>query len=216
VYSFILRPKTCFVAGEPPKKGIKMLKTITIAIMFTALSAISAHADSAFGIEYGGELPSGAVDVDDGYFRVSTPPKPHSSFETYAVKYHTETGVCFITALSKTFENDKYGTQAKTEYDKLVAALDRKYGPEGDRWEELKAEALWDDADEFAMSLLEGDRNHARWFLPSADSKNEFNYVQIEINAIDSSKTYIKLDYNNRILNEDCTAKISEADNDSL
>ena len=63
-----------------------MLKTITVAIMFTALSAISAHADSAFGIEYGGELPSGAVDVGGGYFLCKhSPPKPHSSFETYAV-----------------------------------------------------------------------------------------------------------------------------------
>ena len=193
-----------------------MLKTITVAIMFTALSAISAHADSAFGIEYGGELPSGAEDIDDGFFSVSTPPKPHSLFEIYLAKYTVETGVCYITAISKAFKNDKYGTKAKTEYDKLVKALDRKYGPEGGNWEELKAQAIWDEPDEFAMSLVQGDRNHARWFLPRADSKNEFDYVQIAINAMDSSETYIRLDYRNEILNQDCTAKISEADTDSL
>ena len=193
-----------------------MLKIFTMAIMFTAVSAISAHADSAFGIEYGGELPSGAEDVDDGFFSVRTPPKPHSLFEIYLAKYTVETGVCYITAISKTFKNDKYGTKAKTEYDKLVKALDRKYGPEGDNWEELKADALWDEADEFAMSLVQGDRNHGRWFNPSANSKNEFDYVQIKIDATSSSDTYIKLDYQNDSLLEDCNTQLSETDVDSL
>jgi len=193
-----------------------MLKTITVAIMFTALSAISAHADSAFGIEYGGELPSGSEDIGDGYFFVASPPKPHTLFETYAVIHTAETGVCMISAISTKFENDKYGTKAKSAYDKLVVSLDKKYGPEGDMWETLKADALWDEADEFAMSLVKGDRNHARWFLPSADSQNEFDYVQIRIGAENSSRTYIVLDYSNKVLKENCTAVLSSADNDSL
>jgi len=193
-----------------------MLKTITIAIMFTALSAISAHADSAFGIEYGGELPSGSEDIGDGYFFVASPPKPHSLFETYAVIHTAETGVCMITAISTTFENDKYGTKAKSAYDELVVSLDKKYGPVGDMWEELKAGALWDEADEFAMSLLQKDREHSRWFKPSAASQNEFDYVQILIGAEDGSSTYVRLDYRNKVLLENCTAVLSSANNDSL
>ena len=193
-----------------------MFKIISIVAALAALVVSSAHADSVFGIEYGGELPSGAVDEDDGYFSVRTPPKPHSLFELYMVKYTAETGVCYITAVSKTFENDKYGNKSVTEYDKLTEALDRKYGPEGGKWEDLKADALWDEADEFAMSLVKGDRNHARWLLPSADSKNEFDYVQIKIGATSSSDTYIKLDYRNDSLLEDCDTQLSEADVDSL
>ena len=63
-----------------------MLKTFTTAILFAAVSTFSAHADSAFGIEYGGELPSGAVETDtDGFFSLSNPPKPHSLFDGYNV-----------------------------------------------------------------------------------------------------------------------------------
>ena len=193
-----------------------MFKIISIVAALAALVASSAHADSAFGIEYGGELPSGAVDEDDGFFSVKTPPKPHSLFDMYMLKYTAETGVCNISALSKTFENDKYGNKSVTEYDKLVDVLDRKYGPEGGKWETLKADALWDEADEFAMSLVKGDRNHARWFLPSADSKNKFDYVQININATSKSDTYIRLDYRNKSLAEDCDTQLSKTDVDSL
>ena len=194
-----------------------MLKTITIAIIFAAVSTFSAHADSAFGIEYGGELPSGAVETDnDGFFRLSNPPKPHSLFEGYLFQYTDETGVCYISAYSETFENDKYGIKAKTAYDKLGVSLDKKYGPEGGTYEKLKADALWDEADEFAMSLVKGDRNHARWFEPSADSQNEFDYLEIIIKALDNSNTYIKINYKNRSLEEKCEAVLSSGDDDSL
>lgn len=194
-----------------------MLKTFTMAIIFAAVSTFSAHADSAFGIEYGGELPSGAVERKEaGTFSLSNPPKPHSLFEGYGVNYTDETGVCFISAYSVTFENDKYGTKAKGAYDKLVKALDKKYGPNGDNWEILREDALWDDADEFAMSLHKGDREHSRWFKPSADSQNEFDYVQITINALDSSDTYINLSYQNKSLKEKCTAVSSATDDGSL
>tara|TARA_R110000772_G_scaffold207903_1_gene318393 strand:+ start:269 stop:853 length:585 start_codon:yes stop_codon:yes gene_type:complete len=194
-----------------------MLKTITIAIIFAAVSTFSAHADSAFGIEYGGELPSGAVEKKQaGEFRLSNPPKPHSLFESYSVTYTDETGVCYISAYSVTFENDKYGTKAKSAYDKLVKTLDKKYGPNGDNWEMLREGAIWDEADEFAMSLLQGDREHSQWFKPSADSQNEFDYVQISIDALDSSNTSLILSYRNRGLLEKCTAVQSSGDDGSL
>ncbi len=194
-----------------------MFKTFALAIIFAVFSALNAHADSAFGIEYGGKLPSGAVETDSAaMFDVSNPPSPHSLFEGYQVGYTEETGVCYIMAYSETFRNDKYGTKAKSAYDKLVATLDRKYGPTGDSWEMLREDALWNEADEFAMSLLKGDREHARWFTPSADSQNEFDYVQIIINALSSSDTFIQLSYQNGSLKDKCIAAASATDDSSL
>ena len=95
-------------------------------------------------------------------------------------------------------------------------SLDKKYGPNGDSWEELEADALWDKVDEFAMSLLKVDRHHSRWFTPSADSQNEFDYVQIAIRALDRSNTYISLMYKNKSLSEKCDAVASSVDDDSL
>ena len=197
-------------------RGQDMLKRISIVATLAVLGASIAYADSAFGIVYGGELPSGAVDVDDGYFTVSSPPKPHSLFELYMVKYTPETGVCRITAGSENFENDKYGNKVTVAYDKLVKTLDKKYGPNGDSIERLNPNALWDEADEFAMSLVKGDRTHGRWFEPSVNNKEEFDYVEITIDASDSSTTYITLVYQNRNLMKDCSARISASDNDSL
>lgn len=177
----------------------------------------SVFADSAFGIEYGGELPKSAEQTKrTGLYRVPLPPKPHSLMEGYNVVYTPETGVCLIGSYTKTFENDKYGTQATGAYDRLVEALNKKYGPKGDTWEELKSSALWDEPDEFARSLVAGDRNHARWFEPTANSDVEFNYVQIKVDALGSSETYISLSYQNTELREKCKKILSEADDSSL
>lgn len=177
----------------------------------------NALADAAFGIEYGGELPNNARETETaGYYRVPSPPKPHSLFEGYAVHYTPETGVCMIYAFSKTFENDKYGTKAKEKYNSLGVSLKKKYGPNGDKWEELKASALWKDPDEFAQSLVTGDRNHSRWFKPAAGSNSEFDYIEINIEALDSSKTYITLRYQNYELFDKCRAILDQADDSSL
>lgn len=202
------------------KKGgmeVSKISIITATYLSLMCLASSVFADSAFGIKYGGELPKGAVPTDDaGKFRVVSPPNPHSLFEDYVVRYTPETGVCHIQGYTKTFEPDKYGTKAKDAYDSLVASLGKKYGPNGDKWEVLMPDALWDEPDEFAMSLHEGDRKHARWFTPKANSKREFDYVQIVILGLDSSSTYIHLSYQNENLFKECKETISESDNSSL
>lgn len=185
------------------------------ACMFLVGSSV--FADSAFGIEYGGELPKGAEQTKTaGFYRVPLPPKPHSLMVGYNVLYTPETGVCLIGSYTKTFENDKYGTQAKEAYDRLGEALNKKYGPNGNKWEELKSSALWDEPDEFARSLIEGDRNHARWFEPTAGSDAEFDYVQISIGAMGSSETFISLAYENSKKRTKCDKILSEADDSSL
>ena len=177
----------------------------------------SVLADSAFGIEYGGELPKNAEPVDDaGLFIVPLPPKPHSLMDGYSVLYTPETGVCTIRSVSKTFENDKYGTQATGAYDRLVKVLDKKYGPNGVKLEGLMSSALWDKPDEFARSLVAGDRYHARWFEPTASSDVEFDFVQIEVHALGPSKTYVSLMYLNSKLQDKCMNVLSEADDSSL
>ena len=192
-----------------------MNKTFSIAIIFAAVSTFSANADSAFGIEYGAELPPGAEDAGRGYFFVKSPSKPHSLLDVYAVKYTAETGVCEIMASSEDFIWDKRGKKAKPVCDKLAEALDRKYGPKGNTREELKrVSSLY--GNNFAMTLRQGDREHKRWFLPSADNKNEFDYVEIMIHSANGSDTYIILHYKNRSLSEDCNTRLSEADTDSL
>ena len=194
-----------------------MLANIFKTVVCLMLIGSNALADSAFGIEYGGELPESAEQTErTGLYRVPSPPKPHSLMEGYTVHYTPETGVCRIRSYSKTFENDKYGTQAKEAYDRLARALNKKYGPKGDKWEELQSGALWNEPDEFARSLIDGDRNHSRWFQPQAGSNDEFNYVQVKINALDSSRTYVSLIYQNFGLVEKCFAILREADDSSL
>ena len=194
-----------------------MLANILKTVVCLMLIGSNALADSAFGIEYGGELPESAEQTErTGLYRVPSPPKPHSLMEGYNVIYTPETGVCAIASYTKTFENDKYGTKATEAYDRLVKALNKKYGPNGDIWEELKSTALWDEPDEFARSLVAGDRNHARWFEPTAGSDVEFDYVQIKVGALGSSETYLSLRYENSELKEKCMKILSEADDSSL
>ena len=193
------------------------LKKLFTVVTFMTLLGSSAAADSAFGIEYGGELPKGAQALQTaGMYRVTEPPKPHSLFEGYTVQYTPETGVCWIRGYSITFENDKYGNKVKEAYNKLALVLNEKYGPKGDTWEELEPNALWDEPDEFARSLIAEDRSHLRWFKPTANKNTDFDYVQMKIYGLDSTSTYLDLQYMNKRLRDKCNEILSRTDDDSL
>jgi len=194
------------------------LRGITSIFLTLGFFINSASADSAFGIEYGGPVPVVAVEVEGkkNYYKISTPPKPHSLFESYRVRATAETGVCFISAIGIDSENDKYGTAGRKQYEKLSKALSKKYGKHAGAWEEYIGSGVWDEPDQFAYSLYSGDREHVRWWKPSAENDTEFDYIQLTLNGWKDDTTWVGLSYRNTALKEKCDEMTNKGDDDSL
>jgi len=194
------------------------LREITSIFVTLGFFINSASADSAFGIEYGGPVPVVAVEVEGekNYYKISTPPKPHSLFESYRVRASAETGVCYISAIGISFENDKYGTTGKKQYEKVSTALSKKYGKHAGAWEEYVGSGMWDEPDQFAYSLYSKDREHSRWWKPNAENDTEFDYIQLVLSGYKDGTTWLNISYRNKVLKEKCDETTNESDDDAL
>ena len=75
---------------------------------------------------------------------------------------------------------------------------------------------MWDDPDQFAYSLYSEDREHSRWWKPSAKNDTEFDYIQIVLQGHKDDTTWIGLSYRNKALKEKCDEMTNKGDDDAL
>ena len=81
-----------------------------------------------------------------------------------------------------------------------------------DEYEFLKAGALYDEDDEFAVSIEKDDRYHETyWKLEDSDLEE----IQLRIRSIRYQATYIQLSYYSSF-DKECHNSIDAADEDSL
>ena len=147
-------------------------KSFLMATSFAVVSFTGSDlmADGAFGVEFGQALPENAIPIPghQGRYAVEAP-SPFPEFQVYAVTFHDSTGVCNIWAVGKTYEDDEWGIAVKSSYEKLITTLSKKYGSVR-REEFLQPGALWDEPDEFSMSIDKNQRSHkAIWDIKTEE-----------------------------------------------
>ena len=194
-----------------------ILLSSAIITTLSLFSVTQGLAQTAFGLTLGQTLPDDATpSSNNGQYRL-TPPKTHSLFDFYNVYYHEDHGICSITAFGKDNEDDKYGTDVKSQYNKIKNSLIKKYKNNEafrkmDEIEFLKAGALYDEDDEFAVSIEKDDRYHETyWKLEDSDLEE----IQLRIRSIRYQATYIQLSYYSSF-DKECHNSIDAADEDSL
>jgi len=194
-----------------------ILLSSAIITTLSLFSVTQGLAQTAFGLTLGQTLPDDAKAAsNNGQYRL-TPPKTHSFFPNYTIYYHQDYGICSISAYGKIIEDDKYGTDVKSQYNKIKNSLIKKYKNNEafrkmDEYEFLKAGALYDEDDEFAVSIEKDDRYHETyWNFEDSDLEQ----IQLLIRSISYQDTYIQLSYY-ASFDEECNNSIDSADEDSL
>lgn len=92
------------------------------------------------------------------WYGCKTVPKPHPEFELYAIQYVEGVGICAVTAVSKTIENDSYGFTTKRRVDAIAKQLKQKYGVETLKFDRLLYGSIWDDPDDWMMGVHQNER----------------------------------------------------------
>jgi hypothetical protein len=156
----------------------------------------------AFGIEMGAPASelNGATLVDNSgplkVYKLTKPPKPHSEFETYQILATDKEGICKVAAIGKDHSPDQAGYDVRAAYNGLRDSLKEKYG-NGQEYDFIRSTALWDAYDEFAMSLVQGERTLAFFLTP--DTANALppgvRSIALEAEAVSSKSTYVTLGY---------------------
>ena len=134
---------------------------------------------SPFGIQIGmtmNELTaiSGTPSPEQtiGMYRLPKVPRPHASFESYAVHYSDKYGVCRIIAIGKSVELNAFGDRLKQEFSTVSEQLQERYGS-GELMDILRSGSIWDDTQHWSMAMSREERILARsWERPK--NLNEF------------------------------------------
>jgi hypothetical protein len=188
---------------------MKRIAVIAAALAVSMLSSAPAAAQ-AFGISAGDKVETLDVvrDIGEGKYLVNVP-SPHPEFEVYRVTASDTAGTCLVVAAGVDHDRDRYGDSVRAAYEKVAAAIDKRYG-KGLEYDHLRSGALWDDRDEWVMAIAQNERSLQMAWTPEygSDLTDDITEILLTVNASSSSSSYLHLQY--RFANYDaCSAEIS-------
>ena len=188
-----------------------LLKTVTASLFALTITSTQLSAQ-AFGISKGDDVSSyeGVSELQLGLSQINVP-KPHPEFEVYVVKHSPETGVCMVRGIGKDHGNDRFGISVRRAFEELRTALDRRYAPSGLN-DFLRAGALWDESDEWVMSIRQNDRAYQAYWDAETRSKlpEDVAEILLSVAATSGNSAYVVLQY--RFDNDDACERAIKSD----
>jgi len=149
-----------------------------------------------FGIEFYSAIESLEVlqDVGQGKFFVNAP-KPHPAFERYLVQGTPRLGVVWIKAISRTFDNDAYGTRVRQAQDDLRSQLEKRYGL-GKMTDFLMAGSIWEEPRYWTQSLSANERYYFTiWEKPASNLPDDIKNLFLGASGFGNDETSYALEY---------------------
>jgi len=180
-----------------------MLQKIFILIALSLFGAIT-HA-SGFGIEMGKSPPEYGCEAqaDNVGIYSCVAPKPHSAFEAYMVQASDKHGICWVKGVGKDISDNGYGTSTKSKHSELQSVLTKAYGEISDTSDFIMPGALWDDANEWLMSINQKQRFYSvSWADLDVPGKPQLDTIYLGVSAVGSSKGYVFLEYYSKVYEE--------------
>ncbi|WP_162620538.1 hypothetical protein [Limimaricola cinnabarinus] len=175
----------------------------TFLISFLVASGVAA---GPFGIEMGGSASDLDLAEEGNKPSLNQAPNPHPLFKEYAV-WHTEgLGICRVVAISEPYGNDRYGSGVKRDFERVSEALSQKYGS-GNRVDFLKSGALWDEPQDWVMSLRQNERTFGQEWSSVESDGEAYDYIQLWVDGVSSDTTLLILEYRGKDFN-DCVVEI--------
>jgi hypothetical protein len=197
-----------------------MRNRIPITVFFCVFISLPAYADNAapFGLTWGTTkseiLKLGVklkeIKADNAGKRFSAKGLPKMITDVHSVflslgfndKLHR------VAAVSKDFENDPYGRELKSRYNKLAKLLTAKYG-NGAKNHHTDTELYTEPS-----SFLMGIKNGRSWHY--TDYSNEKVSIQLGIRASSSSVGYYLLIYQNKALEKGVKEQLKKKEKEAL
>ena len=173
---------------------VMVMVKVFSGVLFCAFYALGAHA-GPFGIQEGENYTKyDGERLGDNVYTI-TPPNPHSEFGGYIVKWTKICGITKVVALGDTVDADATGTTLRRKYDEFAQLLSKKYG-EGNSYEYLNHDSIWDSYSDWMMAINVGDRTHTTYWIDDNDSfPDNLDAIELTIKAEGSRAGYLTLGY---------------------
>lgn len=156
------------------------------------------------------ERPTPREDVYTIY-STTVMPKTNDTFSNYTLLFG-KNGLAKVLASSSSYTNDRYGTKAREEYEKVKKQLTKKYG-EPKSYDFLKDGSIWDKDNEFAIAIWKEDRVLASgWVNNLPDNLNNILLKVGVGRAPGDTQLTLGYEYNNfRAIMEEADKKSEDA-----
>lgn len=194
-------------------KPVKIIASVAFILFAQVANA------GPFGLNMGmtiKQIDANAKQAAPGVFTTSKVPKPHSAFETYAVKVGSKSGLCWIKAIGKDISTSAYGIELKSAFEEMEQKLTKAYG-KGEKTDLLLPGSIWKEPNEFMMAMIKKER-----FLMAVWEKNKGSELKddlVQVGLIASpggrDKGYLSLEYS--FSNKDaCDKEIAAQEDNAL
>lgn len=129
-------------------------------------------------------------------FSTARTPRPHSSFEFYALLIGPTTGLCQIRAIGVDITTSSHGLQLKSQFEELSSSLEEVYGPY-ERVDQLLPGSIWKDPEDWMMGLLKKERYlQAEWSAKNRSNlRNSITAINLVARAKGSDVGFLLLQY---------------------
>ena len=172
-----------------------------------------------FGLRKGmtlAELAGAPREIGIGKYLVSSVPRPHSAFESYALQVTPKTGLSWIKAIGHTIQTSVYGIELQTAFDDLESKLERIYG-KGKRTDLLMPGSIWNEPRDWMQAILNKERFLMTMWSAEHGSQlpDALQSVGLVVGAIESDSGFVAVEYafDNKTESE---AEIAAAEDDAL
>jgi hypothetical protein len=196
-----------------------MLKVRCLAILAFALAVPSVGFAGPFGLEMGmklSQLPGKPEAISGGYYKLTSVPKPHSSFEAYVVKLSPSTGVCWIKGIGVDIETSSYGIQLKSAFEEMRGKLDSAYG-KSKLSDFLMPNSIWNEPNDWMMALIKKERLlAAQWGKEyGSNLPSDLESIALMASPTGRSEGYLALEYSGHQKSK-CDAELEAKEDDAL
>lgn len=192
---------------------------LMVLIVLSLISAGLALAQEVgpFGLKMGMQPAAvGKPDSDpqNGVYIYNRLPISFSKADEYLLLFGPKAGLCKVVASGVTQETSVYGSELKSEFADLHAALVSKYGDAKSDYDFLKSGSIWDDPQDWMMALLKKERVLASVWEFSGRGDQVEN-IMLKANALGTNKGYVTIAYEFSNFSA-CRAELDASDNAGL
>ena len=141
---------------------------------------------------------------------LTTAPKPHPDFEEYVLIFSPTGGLLKVLAVGKNIDTDDYGIEIQNDFQRIVSAIEAKYGPPKDVFDTHAGE-LFTESSQWMMALLEKQRKLEAFWFPNPPVNNVTS-IDVEAKAVNSKEGYINVGFEFEGWNEYLDSKRAKQD----
>ncbi len=151
------------------------------------------------------------------FYELRRAPNPHPEFESYLLVVGPTQGLCKVIAVGRDIPSNVFGDAVRARFEQLKGSLQSKYGTPTDVFDYVRVGSLWEEPEDFMMSLVREDRRLVGYWEAESNPTVPPNLVSIwlEAKALTLQEGYLTLNYEFANLRE-CQAEIQRASSDPL